>query len=659
VRRRVLVLTRDPIPLPGMTVSGGGLRAWGLGEALRAKGHEVLYSVPRNLVPDGDQFDELRSIAFEPDELHRTLLKAEPDVVLVEQWGLATYLQDPTVPVVLDLHGSLILENAFRRHRTLTSNAAAKIKALQKADLVICPALRQRAYFMAWLMMSGAEPTSIPIEVVPVSMPPELPARTADYEGPLSLVYGGQLWPWIEPTVALTAAAEALGEDGGTCHLFVGEPRAANVLPYDSSSEIWTRPLREELRAHGAIKLEGLVPREQLLARYAASHLAVDVYAWNTERELAYTTRTVEYLWCGLPVLYADYGELAGLIREYGAGWVVAPDDGDAMRAAVRQAMEDRSELERRSENAQRLVQERLTWDRTVAPLDQFVRDPVVREKGTTIFGKLALEFDRIDNEMKTRVLTLEAQIAELDREQRRLGREVEARESRIGELQLELSRQDRRLTEQAERYGREAAAWDRERRGYDETVARLEAEVAGTKEMLGCEQDAHSQASARLEMSKSELAVVERRLEDRDAEIKGLRADLKGAVERISTERGRAEARIEGLERQLREVSQRELELRSDLAGEVARAEGLRDEAARGEKQVERLRAQVASQEQVLGKLKDHWLQRTVATGQHSLRRVTSQVPALAGLFVRNLANNAYMTIWQRRAGVRIFPGQ
>jgi hypothetical protein len=37
----------------------------------------------------------------------------------------------------------------------------------------------------------------------------------------------------------------------------------------------------------------------------------------------------------------------------------------------------------------------------------------------------------------------------------------------------------------------------------------------------------------------------------------------------------------------------------------------------------------------------------------------VAFQVPTVAGLFVRNLANNAYMTVWQKRHNVRIFPGQ
>jgi len=661
VRRRVLVLTRDMIPIPGHPVSGGGIRVWGLGEALRARGHDVVYSVPSGIVPRGEEHDALRQLSFEPGDLQRTLLRAEPDVVLVEQWGLATYLDEVGLPVVLDLHGSLILENAFRRHRTLASNAAAKIKALHKVDFVICPAVRQRAYFMAWMMMSGADPTSIPIEVVPVSMSPDLPQPgEKDDEQPLALVYGGQLWPWIDPEPALLAAAGALDRaEAGTLHLFVQEPEHTDVLPFDGSTEIPSRPMNDALKNHPRVRFEGMVSHDELLQRYAAADLAVDLYAWNSERELAYTTRTVEYLWCGLPVIYGDYGELAQLIQEYEAGWTVRPDDAGAVESVVQSVLQDRKELRRRSDNARRLVRERLTWDTTVGPLDAFVNDPVIRTKGSTIFGKLALEFDRIGTETRTALDNTEASISELQRE-------IAARDRRITELLDELARRDRSYTEMVDRHGSDAAAWDGERRQRERVLEeirgdaqRVHHEAQMVKELLRCEQDDHAQTSVGLETARSELVQANRRLEQQESQIKQLRTEIKGAVERIGAQDQSSQERIEGLERQLREVSERELALRGDLGAAVAQADELRGDLERSGKREQALGLQLQQAQQMMGRFKEHWLQRTMATGQHSFRRVTTQVPALAGLFVRNLANNAYMTIWQKRHNVRIFPGQ
>ena len=93
----------------------------------------------------------------------------------------------------------------------------------------------------------------------------------------------------------------------------------------------------------------------------------------NAERELAFTTRTVVYLWCGLPVIYNDYSELSDYIREYNAGWTVDPEDRDAIRAVLKDIFEHPEQIRERSRNAQRLVQERLNWDLTIDPLCRFV----------------------------------------------------------------------------------------------------------------------------------------------------------------------------------------------------------------------------------------------------------------------------------------------
>ncbi len=670
MRRRVLVLTRDLIPLSGRPTAGGGLRAWGLGEALRARGHDVIYSVPQQLVPEGQEYDELREHAFDPTDLQATLLKTAPDVLLVEQWGLATHLIDTSLPVVLDLHGSLILENSYRKHRSLTSNAAAKIKALQKADLVLCPAVRQRAYFMPWLMMSGADPVKLPVEVVPVSMPPDLPERSADYEGPLTLVYGGQLWPWIEPGVTLEAATSVLEETGaGTLNLFVNEPQQQQVLPYDNSTQIQAWTLPDQVKNSEVVKLEGMIPREAMIQRYASAHLAVDVYGWNTERELAYTTRTVEYMWCGLPVIYGDYGELADLIKQYEAGWLVSPDDPEGVRAAVAEAVSDREELKRRSENALRLVREELTWERTIEPLDRFIKEPIIREKGDTIFGKLALEFDRIKAETGDRLKTLEGEVKELVHE-------IANRDSRIVSLTDEVAHQERRNEDQEAQKRKvddlvkgaqiEVAEREREIRkinvALDQTqkeASSYEHELGQLVEKLRCEQEDHGQTTLNYTKARGELNTTRRELEEKEAELESLKTDLKGAVAKMSAQRAELESRTEELELKLKDLGDNELELRKAVGAEAGRSEEIDLQKEEALKENEVLRDQIKHLQRSLVEIRDSWVERTVATGQHSVKRVAVQIPALAGLFVRNLANNAYMTVWQKRHNVRIFPGQ
>jgi len=103
----------------------------------------------------------------------------------------------------------------------------------------------------------------------------------------------------------------------------------------------------------------------------------------NAERELAFTTRTVEFLWAGLPVIYNDYAELSDLIREYGAGWLISPTDRGAISEAVREIMDDPGKVAEASANARSLVRENLLYDKVIVPLAEFCRNPEVRVRSS------------------------------------------------------------------------------------------------------------------------------------------------------------------------------------------------------------------------------------------------------------------------------------
>jgi len=57
--------------------------------------------------------------------------------------------------------------------------------------------------------------------------------------------------------------------------------------------------------------------------------------ARNPERELAFTSRTVEYLMVALPVVY-NITQKANYIAEY-AGWIVDPADEAQIRQVARE----------------------------------------------------------------------------------------------------------------------------------------------------------------------------------------------------------------------------------------------------------------------------------------------------------------------------------
>ncbi len=380
IRRRVLIVSSDILPYPGMPTVGSGLRAWGIGQGLRAKGHDVVFAMPQAALKGREQIasEEAKRYAWEPETLHQIVNQAQADIVVVCNWPVLDNMQvdDLDIPIVLDQHGPHYLEREYNKFGQADDNANRKINALRKADFFTCAGHKQLAYFQDWLERAGwsSRERQERAAAIPVSLCPDLPERNPSDE--LSFVYGGVFLPWQDPSRALLALVHALdARKQGKLYFYGGKHPV-----YDVDSGIFDK-LLTQLQTSPQVVAPGMVTHDALIERYTSAHVAVDTMARNPERELAFTTRTVEYLWCGLPVIYHDYAELSDYIRDYEAGWVIDPEDDSALQAVLTQIFTDPAEVARRSQNAQRLVRECLTWDRTIAPLDSFVHQPKVRSR--------------------------------------------------------------------------------------------------------------------------------------------------------------------------------------------------------------------------------------------------------------------------------------
>ncbi len=376
--KRILIISSDILPYPGLPTVGSGLRAWGLGHGLKSQGYEVQFSLPQAALKDYRDIAprEVVELAWEHHSLTGIINEVAPDVTVVCNWPVMSVVQRDklTMPVVLDQHGPHCLERKYLNFGTEQQNAQRKIAALRKADFFTCAGQKQWHYFQTWLEQAGwsAEERQRLTGVIPVSLSPDLPPRQPADE--LTFVYGGVFLPWQDPTNGLSALVEALDRyQRGKLYFFGGKHPV-----YSVNSGVFDE-LLTQLKRSPQVIAPGTVSHDTLIDRYRQAHVAVDVMARNPERELAFTTRTVEYLWCGLPVIYHDYAELSDFIAEYEAGWLVNPDDKAAITSTLQQIFEQPDLVAARSQNAQRLVRERLTWDKTITPLTNFIEAPQQR----------------------------------------------------------------------------------------------------------------------------------------------------------------------------------------------------------------------------------------------------------------------------------------
>ncbi len=387
---RVLVLASEVVPLPGLPTNGGGLRGWTLARGLESAGFEVVLLFPRDaldaLGPRIDPRAREAALAhtFAWHDPAAAVARHDPDVVVCCSWLLASHLGPCPVPLAVDAAGPVLLEFLYQDPEKAVSLAPRKPRGLALADFVTCAGERQRTYFYPWLLLAGFDQEALATRVatVPISAPPRaedpLPpgdARSAPRPpgADPTIIFAGLVLPWQDPRGPLGVLLETLQRRGrGRLEVYATEH------PTHSQGAAWFGWLRERAWEGARVTIHdgGPWPYAELLARCRRADLAFDLFARNPERELAVATRTVDYLACGLPVLHSDYAELAGAITSYDAGFVVDPADPAAVAAAVERALDEPERLSARRANARRLVDERLTWGRTIAPLARWCAAP-------------------------------------------------------------------------------------------------------------------------------------------------------------------------------------------------------------------------------------------------------------------------------------------
>lgn len=390
----ILIVTCQGLPRPDRPTTGAGLRAYGLGEALKERGHQVIYSVPEACL-DGsrDSFEDWMRYSHNVTDIKDIVTQVSPDVVIFSNWGLACEAAECEVPVVVDINGSLVLENHYRKRDRLLDDTLSKIRALSKVDLVLAGSATQKIYLTAWCLMAGMDPDDLSIEVVPFSLPPNMPEPQPPEE-PI-FVMAGYDWPWLDGQSAIEVVSCELERlKRGHLNIYTFPPPYTDVLPGEDSS----------LDAGGSLEVDHLprvtlhdpVSFEELTGILSQSSVALDAWGRNLERELAFPTRTVVYLWAGLPVIESAYGELSELIKRYGAGWTVDPCDAPYLADLVRNIVTDPGRLTGARANVQRLVTDHLIWDNTIEPLDRFCLSPHINRRPSPLISTLRKQEERI-----------------------------------------------------------------------------------------------------------------------------------------------------------------------------------------------------------------------------------------------------------------------
>ncbi len=371
--KHILIITHEMLPLEGCPASGGGMRAWGLGKGLEAHGFQVTFSIPRPYLEGlANVPPEILAASTEGRRMDELVAQHSPDVIVLEQPRALHWYEPCDIPVVIDLPGPVYLEDRFRGEPGW-GEMLDKLESLSHGDMFLTSHARQKSYFLSWLALAGVDLTKDQISVVPFGLPTNPPPARALSPEP-SFVYSGFFHTWQNPAPALRAVVEALDELGmGRLEIIGGK------LPTDIYGEGRYFDPRAQLPESQRVTYLEPLPWDQLCQRLATHWAGLNLLQPNLERENAFPIREVNYLWCGLPPIVSPQSPQVLDLIQRGAGWAVDPADTGAIKALIRQLVEQPEQVRAASQAARTLALEKYTWDRAVEPLARFCDKPFHR----------------------------------------------------------------------------------------------------------------------------------------------------------------------------------------------------------------------------------------------------------------------------------------
>ena len=641
---RILILTVD-VDLPGKPVNGGVLRVRQLHRHLSRLGHEVVVSMPiESLISAGGSEQALES--SHPNKRPVDVVnRVNPDYVLCEQWHLASLLPRIDMPLWMDLHGSLLGENSFRQSggqeeaARYESEILAKLTAFERADVVSCTGSRQRLYFRGWQQMAAGDYRG-EVFHLPMAVPPagRVPKRS-DREG-LRFAYSGNLWPWIDLSSWLPAFFDALSTRlNDQIHFFVDDPLGRKDCFRTICDAGQGRGL-DRLIQENRISVKGRLPHASFRKRIRTYDIALDLFSWNFERELAVTTRTLEFLALGVPVLYPRHAELASMIGDADCGWLLDPTNAEDISATI-DALD--AESIRRRDYASRALRASRALDgvaqQRCCEIDAMVRDDLIRPSTPTVdrrfktlvqtslhedLGRSRKEIDRTTRELDQARETLAVRCAEHQELVIRLDRELEGRSHRIEVVESELAA----LTEKHNQLTVHTRGAEKEIESQQDLRSHLESELQGrTHRIASIERELNNEHN-RAEEFRSQLESAWGEAAEHLSEYQAVETELRIAREEVA----QAEQAIERERNELRAILDRY------------------DESLERSSEFNRLlHSQVEARQVVL----------LVKEEKPSLaRRGIIRKIKLSLLMADHMVTRVYLAVWQRLRQRRIFPG-
>ena len=398
--KNILILSHDVI---GTHMAGPGIRYYHLARIL-SREFSVTLAIPRPL-ESALARENLKLVEYNPRDWHTMApLLAEAEVVLLNGY-LAGIVPDSdfsslNIPVIIDgydPHLATWLSATADHPEHQETSWKDQIKQLTPqyliGDFFICASERQRDWWLGllegygrinpWTLRGDASLRRL-VDVVPYGLPEYAPQHTRPVmrgvwpnigERDKILLWGGGLWPWLDPLTAVKALEIIWQQRQDVRLVFPGtrHPNPANQT-LSAQVEVCRQRASQAGLLDRAVFFSEWVPYEDWPNFLLESDLALALHFEETlETHWAFRTRLLDYIWASLPTVSTRGDVTSEFIQELNLGLLVKESDSQGVAEAILTLLDTpRQQFELQFA----LARQRFSWEKVALPLVSFCHQP-------------------------------------------------------------------------------------------------------------------------------------------------------------------------------------------------------------------------------------------------------------------------------------------
>lgn len=368
------VLLVCPEPLGHGHPAGVGVRFTEIARVLLADGHDVTVLSPDAGKIDGCRADHISNESFAAHS-------AASDVAVLQgHVANAFFLHAKPVPTVIDLYDPFIIENlnywAERGAEVFQYDHLTLMGSLVRGDFFLCASEAQRLFYLGLLVATGRlnpmlfeqDPrleSLIRLAPFGVQAPRALQPQSSH-----DILFGG-VYDWYDPVRAIEIVKLVREEIPDATLTFTRHPNP-DITPQGRLAEAMQHAKKNRCEF---VRFEPWAAYEQRAEYFERFALALLTFPRSLETDLAMRTRIYDYLWCGLPIVTSSAPGTDEMLVRFDAGAVIHDEATRSFAREIVAILRDRPRYDRMRDGAHRFVREH-QWDRTLAPLREFCRNP-------------------------------------------------------------------------------------------------------------------------------------------------------------------------------------------------------------------------------------------------------------------------------------------